>query len=75
MLRQASVHDSAAGGRLTSYYEFQARLVKRSEVALDVVEFEVVEEPESSGIEVEEKQFESWDELFAHVKQVMEELE
>jgi hypothetical protein len=57
---------------LTSYYEFQARQVKRSEVALDVVEFELVED---TGIEVQEQQFDSMDELLAHVKQVMGELE
>jgi hypothetical protein len=74
MLRDAPVHDAAAGGRLTSYYEFQARRVQRSEVALDVIDFEVIEEPEST-IEVQEQQFDSWDELFAHVKQVMGELE
>jgi hypothetical protein len=58
--------------RLTSYYEFQARQVKRSEVALDVVEFELVED---TGIEVVEEQFDSMDEMLAHVKQVMGELE
>lgn len=70
-MRNSSV-PSIPGGRLTSYYEFQARRVKQSEVALDVIEFELVED---SGIEVEEQQFDSMDELLAHVKQVLGDLE
>jgi len=53
---------------LTSYYEFQARRAKREEVAHDVIEFEPVED---TGIEVIEEQFDSWEELMGHVKQVM----
>lgn len=67
-----NAQSSEGSDRLTSYYEFQARQVKRSEVALDVVEFELVED---TGIEVDEQQFDSMDELLAHVKQVMGELE
>lgn len=72
-MRNAPVSNQP-GGRLTSYWEFQARRLQKAEPLGDIVEFELVEEPEST-IEVEEKQFESWDELFAHVKQVMGELE
>lgn len=73
MLRDSPV-SNVPGSRLTSYYEFQARQVQRAEVALDVIDFELVDEPEST-MEVQEQQFESWDELFAHVKKVMGELE
>lgn len=62
---------NTTGGRLTSYYEFQARQVKRAEVALDVIEFEVEED---TGIEVEEQQFDSMEELMEHVKQVIGDL-
>jgi CO dehydrogenase/acetyl-CoA synthase delta subunit len=69
-----NAQSSEGSDRLTSYYEFQARQVKRSEVALDVIDFEVIEQPEST-MEVQEQQFDSMDELLAHVKQVMGELE
>lgn len=71
-MRTSLLPNTPGTERLTNYYEFQARQVKRSEVALDVIEFEIVED---SGIEVEEQQFDSMDELLAHVKQVMGELE
>jgi hypothetical protein len=73
-MRTSLLPDAAGAERLTSYYEFQARQVKRSEVALDVIDFEVIEEPEST-MEVQEQQFDSMDELLAHVKQVMGDLE
>jgi hypothetical protein len=72
-MRSASLPNTT-GRRLTSYYEFQARQVKKSEVALDVIEFETIEEPDST-MEVQEQQFESWGELMAHVKTVLGELE
>lgn len=71
-MRTSLLPNAPGAERLTSYYEFQARQVKRSEVALDVIDFELVED---TGIEVEEQQFDSMDELLAHVKQVMGELE
>lgn len=70
-MRNSSVSNAAGVERLTSYFEFQARQIQRAEVALDVIEFEVEED---TGIEVEEQQFDSMDELLAHVKQVMGEL-
>jgi hypothetical protein len=72
-MRDAPI-SNATGGRLTSYYEFQARQVKRSEVALDVIDFEVVEESEPT-IEVQEQQFDSWEDLMSHVKGTLGELE
>jgi hypothetical protein len=71
-MRTSPLPDSTGTERLTSYYEFQARQIQRSEVALEVVEFELVED---TGMEVVEEQFDSMDELLAHVKQVMGELE
>jgi hypothetical protein len=71
-MRTSLLPDAPGAKRLTSYYEFQARQVKRAEVALDVIEFEIEEE---TGIKVEEQQFDSWDELLAHVNQVLGELE
>lgn len=71
-MRSALLPNTAGPHRLTSYYEFCARQAKRAEVALDIVEFEVIET--STGIEVQEERFDSMDELMAHVNEVLGEL-
>lgn len=49
---------------MPSYYEFMAGKGGRPDIALDVVEFD---EPQSAGIEVSEKQFDSTGEFAAYV--------